>query len=87
MPRVKNISGQIVMILDERKRGQPITHITIQPGCFAQIPLGHQLKHLVREGYLSLADGGEIVDIPGGMRHKKALPPPPLRSVDDPWMS
>lgn len=87
MARVKNVSHHDISIVIEGERRGMQTTMLIKPKAVANVPLCYQLKHLVAEGCLALVDGGKIVDIPGGMRHMKAPPIPPLRSVDDPWES
>lgn len=86
MVQVKNITTHDVSIITDsiRDARMKVQHI-IKPGQTVNVPLCHGLKRLVEEGYISLIKGGEILDIPGGLVHRKAGPLPPLRSVDDEW--
>ena len=86
MAQVKNISQYDVCIITDSMRDarMKVTH-TIKPGQTMNIPLSPGLKRLVEEGHVQLIKGGEILDIPGGLRHKLPEPLPPLRSVDDDW--
>lgn len=90
MVKVKNISPHDVCITHDalavNGQRRKTRHI-LKPGCTISVLLCHSLMYLVEMGQISLVDGGEILSIPGGLRYKKPLPLPPLRSLDDPWVS
>lgn len=86
MAQVKNVTNSPVSIVTDSLRNSRVKVTrTILPGQVMDIPLSPGLKRLVEEGYVQLVKGGEILDIPGGLRHKLPEPLPPLRSVDDDW--
>ena len=87
MALVKNIMTHDLCVSSDRMQGKGKTTYIIKPGQVLDIPLSPGLKRLVNDGLVRLVKGGEILDIPGGLRHKLPEPKPPLRSLDEEWLA